>query len=200
MHIASAIAWPRVLPEGRGAINAKGLDSTSGSWMHCSSAVSPRARPCITGTCPRALEAEGGWLTRATADAFAEYAAIVGERLGDRVALWLTHNERLCQAFLGYEHGLFAPGQRDLGQALSAAHHLLVSHGSPCRRCGAACGRLSALRLTSCPPPRHAGESRRPGSGAAGWRVQSLVHRARLGSGLPRRHAELVRQTHAAIR
>jgi len=50
-------------------------------------------------------------------------------RLGDRVALWLTHNEPWCQAFLGYEIGLFAPGERDMTKALLAAHHLLVSHG-----------------------------------------------------------------------
>jgi beta-glucosidase len=124
-----SIAWPRVLPAGRGAINSRGLDF----YERLVDALLERGiAPCATlyhWDLPAALEAEGGWLARSTAEAFAEYAAVVAERLGDRVALWLTHNEPWCQAFLGYEIGLFAPGKRDLGQALSAAHHLLVSHG-----------------------------------------------------------------------
>jgi beta-glucosidase len=62
-------------------------------------------------------------------EAFGEYASVVARRLGDRVGLWLTHNEPWCQAFLGYEKGIFAPGERDFAQALKCAHHLLVSHG-----------------------------------------------------------------------
>jgi beta-glucosidase len=88
--------------------------------------------PCATlyhWDLPEALEREGGWLARSTANAFADYTGVVAERLGDRVALWLTHNEPWCQAFLGYETGLFAPGKCDLGQALTCAHHLLLSHG-----------------------------------------------------------------------
>lgn len=124
-----SIAWPRVLPAGRGAINVKGLDF----YERLVDALLERGiSPCATlyhWDLPAALEAEGGWLARSTAEAFAEYAAVVAQRLGDRVALWLTHNEPWCQAFLGYEMGLFAPGKRELGQALTAAHHLLVSHG-----------------------------------------------------------------------
>jgi beta-glucosidase len=124
-----SIAWPRVLPNGRGAVNAKGLDF----YERLVDALLERGiAPCATlyhWDLPAALEAEGGWLARSTADAFAEYSAVVADRLGDRVALWLTHNEPWCQAFLGYEIALFAPGKRDLSQALLAAHHLLVSHG-----------------------------------------------------------------------
>src|SRR5690606_18262866 len=88
--------------------------------------------PCLTlyhWDLPEALEREGGWLNRNTAQAFADYAGAVADRLGDRVALWLTHNEPWCQAFLGYENGLFAPGKRDFSEALLCAHHLLLSHG-----------------------------------------------------------------------
>jgi beta-glucosidase len=124
-----SIAWPRVLPNGRGAVNTKGLDF----YERLVDALLERGiAPCATlyhWDLPAALEAEGGWLARSTADAFAEYSAVVADRLGDRVALWLTHNEPWCQAFLGYEIALFAPGKRDLSQALLAAHHLLVSHG-----------------------------------------------------------------------
>jgi beta-glucosidase len=124
-----SIAWPRVLPGGRGAINHKGLDF----YERLVDALLERGiAPCATlyhWDLPQALEEQGGWLARSTAEAFAEYSAVVAERLGDRVALWLTHNEPWCQAFLGYEIGMFAPGKRDFSQALLAAHHLLVSHG-----------------------------------------------------------------------
>ncbi|HTV24741.1 MAG TPA: GH1 family beta-glucosidase [Polyangiaceae bacterium] len=124
-----SIAWPRVLPRGRGAVNAKGLDF----YERLVDALLERGiAPCATlyhWDLPAALEDEGGWLSRSTAEAFAEYSAVVADRLGDRVALWLTHNEPWCQAFLGYEIALFAPGKRDFSQALLAAHHLLVSHG-----------------------------------------------------------------------
>jgi beta-glucosidase len=124
-----SIAWPRVLPGGRGAINHKGLDFYE---RLVDRLLEHGIAPCATlyhWDLPQALEEEGGWLARSTAQAFAEYSAVVARRLGDRVALWLTHNEPWCQAFLGYEIGLFAPGKRDFSQALLAAHHLLVSHG-----------------------------------------------------------------------
>ena len=124
-----SIAWPRVLPEGRGSVNQKGLDF----YERLVDALLERGiAPCATlyhWDLPSALEARGGWLERATAEAFADYAAVVARRLGDRVALWLTHNEPWCQAFLGYQNGQFAPGLRDTRLALSCAHQLLVSHG-----------------------------------------------------------------------
>lgn len=124
-----SIAWPRVLPQGRGAVNARGLDF----YERLVDALLERGiAPCATlyhWDLPDALEVEGGWLARSTVEAFAEYTHVVARRLGDRVALWLTHNEPWCQAFLGYENGMFAPGKRDLSQALTCAHHLLVSHG-----------------------------------------------------------------------
>jgi beta-glucosidase len=126
-----SIAWPRVLPMGRGAVNTRGLDF----YERLVDGLLERGiAPCATlyhWDLPDALE--GGWLARETVDAFAEYAGVVGKRLGDRVAMWFTHNEPWCQAFLGYHTGLFAPGNRDLGEALACAHHLLVSHGLAAR-------------------------------------------------------------------
>ena len=62
------------------------------------------------------------------ARAFADYAAAVADRLGDRVPHWVTHNEPWCMATLGYEEGHHAPGHRDAAEALRASHHLLLSH------------------------------------------------------------------------
>ena len=78
---------------------------------------------------PQALEERGGWANRDTALRFADYAAAVLDRLGDRVTLWSTVNEPWCSAFLGYASGVHAPGRREPGAALAAAHHLLLAHG-----------------------------------------------------------------------
>lgn len=122
-----SIAWPRVLPNGRGAVNAKGLDFYE---RLVDGLLARGIAPCATlyhWDLPTALP--GGWLARDTTAAFAEYADACAARLGDRVALWLTHNEPWCQAFLGYHTGMFAPGHQRLSEALTCAHHLLLSHG-----------------------------------------------------------------------
>jgi beta-glucosidase len=126
-----SIAWPRVLPEGSGAVNEKGLDFYE---RLVDGLLEKGIDPCATlyhWDLPAALE--GGWLNRKTTHAFAELATVVSKRLGDRVAMWFTHNEPWCQAFLGYETGLFAPGHRSFEEALICAHHLLVSHGKAVR-------------------------------------------------------------------
>lgn len=122
-----SIAWPRVIPNGRGAVNVKGLDFYD---RLVDALLAKGISACATlyhWDLPDALP--GGWLERDTASAFADYAAVVADRLGDRVSLWLTHNEPWCQAFLGYHQGLFAPGHRSIADGLLCAHHLLVSHG-----------------------------------------------------------------------
>ena len=75
------------------------------------------------------LHDRGGWLSRNTALAFAEYAEVVSRRLGDRVKRWITLNEPFCAAYLGYGIGKHAPGLRDPQSAFIAAHHLLLGHG-----------------------------------------------------------------------
>ena len=122
-----SIAWPRVLPHGRGAINEKGLDFYE---RLVDRLLAKGIDPCVTlyhWDLPEALP--NGWLARDTALAFADYTEIVARRLGDRVAMWFTHNEPWCQAFLGYQIGMFAPGRKAISEALVCAHHLLLSHG-----------------------------------------------------------------------
>jgi beta-glucosidase len=80
------------------------------------------------------LHLRGGWLRRETAEAFADYAEIVTRRLGDRISWWLTHNEPWCAAYHGYAMGKHAPGGSDLGSAVVAAHHILLSHGLAMQR------------------------------------------------------------------
>jgi beta-glucosidase len=124
-----SIAWPRVMPHGRGAINAAGLDFYDAL---VDGLLEAGIRPFVTlhhWDLPQSLQDEGGWASRRTAEAFVAYAEAVSMRLGDRVRDWTTHNEPWCVATLGHELGVHAPGRRDPVEALRAAHHLLLSHG-----------------------------------------------------------------------
>ncbi|WP_051703496.1 GH1 family beta-glucosidase [Streptomyces sp. NRRL F-5630] len=124
-----SIAWPRVLPQGTGAVNAKGLDFYDRlTDALLAAGISPTAT-LYHWDLPQALEDRGGWRERATAEHFAAYTAVVAERLGDRVGSWITLNEPYCTAFNGYAEGRHAPGAREGVGALAAAHHLLLAHG-----------------------------------------------------------------------
>jgi beta-glucosidase len=124
-----SIAWPRVLPEGRGRVNAAGLDFYDRVVDQLLAAgIEPFATLFHWDT-PQALEDEGGWSRRATAEAFVEYTEAVVARLGDRVRHWMTHNEPWVHAWIGHAWGEHAPGRTSEADAVAAAHHLLLSHG-----------------------------------------------------------------------
>jgi beta-glucosidase len=78
---------------------------------------------------PQALHELGGWEKRDTAGYFADYAALVAQRLGDRVGHWITLNEPHVVAYQGYLHGRKAPGKRAAGLLAPVSHHLLLAHG-----------------------------------------------------------------------
>ncbi|MBK5307573.1 MAG: beta-glucosidase [Frankiaceae bacterium] len=123
-----SIAWPRVQPEGSGAANPAGLDYYE---RVVDGLLERDLIPLPTlyhWDLPQPLEDAGGWPVRDTAERLAEYAALVADRLGDRVGWWSTLNEPWCSAFLGYAAGVHAPGRRDGDVAFAAAHHLLLGH------------------------------------------------------------------------
>ena len=124
-----SIAWPRIIPNGRGQVNQAGLDFYQRLVEALLEAGIVPAATLYHWDLPLALEDAGGWPMRETAEAFAEYADQVTRVLGDRVPFWITHNEPWCAAFLGYREGIHAPGRRDPAAALAASHHLLLSHG-----------------------------------------------------------------------
>jgi beta-glucosidase len=139
-----SIAWPRVLPGGTGQINSAGLDFYD---RLVDGLLDASIRPFVTlyhWDLPQVLQDRGGWPARDTGYAFAEYATAVATRLGDRVGDWFTLNEPLCSAWIGHLEGRMAPGERDLGRAVSASHHLLLGHGLA----------VSALRAASPGPVR----------------------------------------------
>lgn len=129
-----SVAWPRVIPHGRGPVNREGLDFYSDLVDALLEAGIAPFPTLYHWDLPQALEDEGGWPARATAEAFADYAAVVVDRLGDRVEHWMTLNEPWVSATLGYITGLHAPGRADLADGLRAAHHLLLAHGLAVRR------------------------------------------------------------------
>ncbi len=124
-----SIAWPRIQPTGSGRPEQRGLDFYD---RLVDTLLAHGVQPMATlyhWDLPQALEDDGGWLNRATVDRFADYAAIVGERLADRVEHWVPVNEPNVATYLGYGIGMHAPGKELLFDALPAAHHLLLAHG-----------------------------------------------------------------------
>ena len=124
-----SISWPRILPQGRGQVNSAGLDFYS---RLVDALLEVNIIPFVTlfhWDLPQALQDEGGFAERATAEAFVEYADVVTRHLGDRVKKWITHNEPSVYAFVGHVWGAHAPGLRQRSLGLQVMHHLLLSHG-----------------------------------------------------------------------
>ena len=124
-----SISWSRVLPEGRGKVNADGI-----AWYSrlVDLLLSHDIVPCPTlfhWDLPSALEQIGGFRNRDTANWFSDYAALMVNELGDRVSMWATFNEPWCYAYLGHAAGIHAPGLHDDRAAVTVAHHELLAHG-----------------------------------------------------------------------
>jgi beta-glucosidase len=124
-----SISWPRILPGGTGEVNPKGLDFYDRLLDELSKAGIAANVTLNHWDLPQALQDRGGWPNRDCASWFADYANIAFDRLGDRVAMWATHNEPAVPSFGGYGSGVFAPGFADSSAAYQAAHTLNLAHG-----------------------------------------------------------------------
>jgi beta-glucosidase len=125
-----SISWSRVLPAGRGEVNAAGLAFYD---RLVDALLANGIEPMVTlyhWDLPAALDDRGGWLNPDIAGWFAEYASIVFRRLDDRVKLWVTLNEPWVVTDGGYLHGALAPGHRNRFEAPIASHHLMRAHGA----------------------------------------------------------------------
>jgi beta-glucosidase len=124
-----SIAWPRVMPTGRGPVNEPGLDFYD---RLVDALLAAGIRPFVTlyhWDLPQALQDEiGGWEHRDTCQLFADYADVVARRLGDRVRDWITHNEPGV-AMEAYQLGEMPPGTINEKKARQVAHHVMLSHG-----------------------------------------------------------------------
>lgn len=123
-----SIAWGRVMPEGRGKVNAAGLDFYSRLVDELLAAGIQPMATLYHWDLPQALDDRGGWLNPDVAHWFADYATAAYKALDDRVPLWATLNEPWVVADGGYMHGVLAPGHRSANEAAIAAHNLMRSH------------------------------------------------------------------------
>ena len=125
-----SISWPRVLPGGMGAVNEGGLDFYD---RLTDALLGAGITPYVTlyhWDYPLALHRFGGWLHPESSDWFARYAAVIVDRLSDRVSNWSTLNEPQIFVGFGYQDGSHAPGERlELSKVLTIGHNVLLGHG-----------------------------------------------------------------------
>ncbi|MEO8273402.1 MAG: family 1 glycosylhydrolase, partial [Chloroflexota bacterium] len=125
-----SVSWPRVQPDGNGAVNERGLDFYD---RLVDAVLAAGIKPLVNlfhWDLPQALQDHGGFADPRIVERFAEYAALVSSRLGDRVSDWMTFNEPAVYAFLGHADGIHAPGLRDWPTALRAADNELRAHAA----------------------------------------------------------------------
>lgn len=124
-----SVAWPRILPNGRGEVNQKGLDFYD---RLVEELMESGIEPWVTlyhWDLPQVLDDAGGWANRDTVAAFAEYTDALTQRIGDRAKHWITINEPWCVVHLGHNWGIHAPGRTNLAEALQVSHSLNLAHG-----------------------------------------------------------------------
>ncbi|MCI0511689.1 GH1 family beta-glucosidase [candidate division KSB1 bacterium] len=179
-----SISWPRLFPTGKAPLNTPGLAFYD---RLVDTLLAHHMTPMITlyhWDLPQALQEKGGWVNRDTIYYFRDYAATVAQKLGDRVYLWITHNEPAVTAFQGHYQGILAPGMRDLKIALQVVHHLLVSHGlavAALRENIGAKGKIGiALNLTPVYPLTESKSDREAAENCflsySGWFLDALFH------------------------
>jgi beta-glucosidase len=125
-----SVAWPRIMPNGTGAVNQKGVDFYN---RLVDEILKNDLKPMCTAfhwDYPQPLYLKGGWLNRDSADWFAEYVAVIADKLGDRVKTWATQNEPQCYIGLALLDGMHAPGDKlKFSEYLTAAHNSMRAHG-----------------------------------------------------------------------
>jgi beta-glucosidase len=124
-----SISWNRVLPDGFGRVNSRGIDFYS---RLVDTLLARGIKPNATlyhWDLPAALDDRGGWLNRDIAGWFSDYATTMFDALGDRIPMWSTINEPWVVSDGGYLFGKLAPGHRNLFEAPIASHNLLRAHG-----------------------------------------------------------------------
>lgn len=123
-----SISWSRVLPNGTGALNQKGMDYYRRCFEELREAGITPAVTLYHWDLPQVLEEKGGWINRDVIDWFGEYAEKMFRAFSDVVPLWATINEPIA-TYVGYAQGGFAPGYTNEKWGNQARHNILVAHG-----------------------------------------------------------------------
>lgn len=125
-----SLSWPRLIPQGVGAVNPKGVDFYR---RLVDELLGAGIQPWVTlfhWDYPLALYERGGWLNRESVSWFEEYTHVIVDALSDRVQHWMTLNEPQCFINLGHGVGIHAPGLKLSNRdQLLACHHALLAHG-----------------------------------------------------------------------
>lgn len=125
-----SVAWPRVIPLGRGAVNEPGLAFYD---RLIDELLKAKIEPWLClyhWDLPQALEDQGGWTNRDSVKWFADYAELMARRYGDRVKRFATFNEFSVFTLFGYAFDWAAPGLKDREAHLKAMHHVNLAHGA----------------------------------------------------------------------
>ena len=158
-----SIAWPRIFPQGKGQVNQKGLDFYDKLVDELLAAGITPFPTLYHWDLPQALQDEGGWGNRDTAQHFAEYCSTVVDHLGDRVKRWLIFNEPAVFTFLAYLSGLHPPGVRDARIAVRSTHITNLAQGLAARAIratGKAEGIGTAFSMTAMYPATDSAEDK----------------------------------------
>ena len=151
-----SISWSRVIPGGTGKVNEKGVDFYSRLVdALLEKGIAPNAT-LYHWDLPAALDDRGGWLNRDISDWFADYASLMFDRLGDRVAMWATINEPWVIMDGGYMFGKLAPGHRNIYEAPIVSHNVLRAHGNAVRAFRASSASSKPIGLVVNLEPKYA--------------------------------------------
>lgn len=191
-----SVSWPRVLPEGTGRIDRAGIDFYDRVVDAC---LERGIEPWVTlyhWDLPQALQDRGGWANRDVVDWFGDYAAVVGEALGDRVRRWMVFNEPGSFLPAGYLFGVHAPGVRSLNRFLAGVHHVSLSQarGAAALRDVAPGASVGTTHIFT--PPDVSGDSPRHRRAARAFDavVNRLYVEPSLGLGYPTEDAPLLKR------
>jgi len=151
-----SIAWTRVVPDGDGAVNPRGV-----AFYHrlIDALLAAGIEPIVTMyhfDLPQALQDRGGWSNRATVDAFERYARLLVREFGDKVRYWLTINEQNVMILFGSALGLVPPESADPRRELyQQNHHMLVAQARAMRAVHefSATGRVGPAPNVACVYP-----------------------------------------------
>ncbi|MBL7778031.1 MAG: beta-glucosidase [Chitinophagales bacterium] len=125
-----SIAWSRILPQGTGAVNQRGIDFYHRVIDKClKENVTPWVT-CYHWDLPQALEEKGGWSNRDSIKWFEEYVNIISNAYGDKVKNWMVFNEPMAFVPLGYLIGVHAPGKVNFEKFYKAVHNVVMCHGA----------------------------------------------------------------------
>ncbi len=125
-----SISWPRILPNGTGRVNQKGLDFYRRVVDEC---LEAGVEPWVTlyhWDLPESLSQQGGWANRDVVGWFGDYVEVVAGALGDRVRNWMVFNEPCSFLLGGYLGGVHAPGVRSFRKFLAATHHVNLAQAA----------------------------------------------------------------------